>query len=232
LLIFVIDRVLRGNLHHYRRGIGGLAWLFAAGFVISEIACAAAWTGSYSFVHDSISDLGDTACTHLGCSPLHAFMNVSFVAVGLLMIVGAVLLSWSLPPGKLRPISAAAGLVIGASTAATGLFPLNLDRLTHFAVVLPAFIGRHLILIALAACLWNRHRAMAVWSATCAAAGLVGAALLAIPGFPFGVAERVTVYPLPVWMVFIGAAVVLTQARKVLPPGLRVVGSRAVPFPT
>src|SRR6478735_2864377 len=68
--------------YDYRRFAGGILWTLAIGYLLSETLTAEAWRTPYSFVYNSISDLGVTNCSQV-CSPLHSFMNLSFVATGL-----------------------------------------------------------------------------------------------------------------------------------------------------
>lgn len=205
--------------HHRRRAVGALAWTLACGYLMAEVLSAGAWTTPYSFVHNSISDLGVTTCTAMSCSPLHALMNLSFVAMGLLMIVGALLLRGHLPHGRLHRWVVALTVITGLSTAATGLFPTNHGPMIHLAAVLPGFVARHIVLVLLAWGLWNHRRWAALWSTACALAGLAGAVLLAFPRVHFGVTERIILYPLPIWMGVTGAAVLFGLVREIVLSG-------------
>ncbi|MFI0263927.1 DUF998 domain-containing protein [Streptomyces sp. NPDC017056] len=66
-------------------------------FVIHWIA-ESAWARPYSWAQNNISDLGNAHCAlqpepepRYICSPEHGLMNVSFVALGVLFVVGAAL---------------------------------------------------------------------------------------------------------------------------------------------
>jgi hypothetical membrane protein len=141
-------------------------------------------------------------------------MNLSFVAIGLLMTVGAILLRGHLPRGRLHGWTMTLAVVTGLSTAATGLFPANYGPMIHLAAVLPAFVARHVVLGLVAWGLWNRRRWTAIWSTVCALAGLAGGVLLAFPSMHFGLTERIILYPLPIWMVVTGATVLLSMVRR------------------
>ncbi|MFF2113524.1 DUF998 domain-containing protein [Rhodococcus koreensis] len=209
--------------YDYRRVAGGIVWTLAIGYLLSETLTAEAWRTPYSFVYNSISDLGVTNCSQV-CSPLHSFMNLSFVAMGLLMTVGAILLRGHLPSGRLHGWTMTLAVVTGLSTAATGLFPTNYGPMIHLAAVLPAFVARHVVLGLVAWGLWDRRRWTAIWSTVCALAGLAGGVLLAVPSVHFGVTERIILYPLPIWMVVTGAMVLLSVVRAAAFSGRTSVG--------
>lgn len=201
------------DTHDIRLLVGSLLWILAVGYLVSEALAAEAWAKPYSFVRNSISDLGVTDCAQV-CSPLHWFMNISFVVLGLLVIAGAVLLRRHLPPGRRRTWSVGLAVVIGVSTAATGFFPANDNPIGHFVAVLPGFVGRHILLILVAWSLWRRMRAAAVWTTVCAVIGSAGGVLLAFPDMYFGLTERIILYPFPIWMVVVGVAVFVSVVRS------------------
>lgn len=193
--------------------VGSLLWILAVGYLVSEALTAEAWSTPYSYVHNSISDLGVTDCLQV-CSPLHWYMNISFVVMGLLMTAGAVLLRRHIPRGRPRRWAVGLSVVIGVSTAATGFFPADANPIGHFVAVLPGFVGRHVLLIMVAWVLWRRMRWTAVWTTVCALIGLVGGAALAFPDAYFGLTERLVLYPLPIWMVVVGTAVFVSVIRR------------------
>ncbi|MBF6328455.1 DUF998 domain-containing protein [Nocardia transvalensis] len=199
-----------------RHIIAGIAWTLVFAYLVIEIVTAIAWKTDYSFRHDTISDLGITACTPNMCSPLHLLMNAAFVALGLLTIIGAIGFRDYIPHGRRQWSIVALAVVIGASTAATGVFPSNDGIIIHGLAVMPAFVSRHIVLILLAIWLWKQRRLAAIWSALCASTGLTGTVLLTI-GLQVGISERLVFYPLPTWMAVTGAVIVLTPLRNALP---------------
>ncbi|MFD4368204.1 DUF998 domain-containing protein [Rhodococcus sp. NPDC058521] len=201
------------DTHDIRLLVGSLLWILAVGYLVSEAFTAEAWSTPYSYVHNSISDLGVTDCVQV-CSPLHWYMNISFVVMGLLMTAGAILLRRHIPRGRRRRWAVGLAIVIGVSTAATGFFPANANPIGHFVAVLPGFVGRHILLILVAWVLWRRMRWTAVWTTVCALIGLVGGVLLAFPDAYFGLTERLVLYPLPIWMVVVGVAIFVSVLRR------------------
>ncbi len=212
---------LRMMSHNGRNCAAGMVWTLEFAYLAVEVVTAYSWRTPYSFRHDTISDLGVTACTQNLCSPLHLLTNSAFVVLGLLTIVGAVLFRGYIPNGHRQRCIISLAVLTGISTAATGLVPSNDGIVVHLLAVMPAFVSRHIVLILLAVWLWKRRRMVAVWSATCAVTGLVGAVLLLDRAVQIGITERLVLYPLPVFMAFTGAAVVLTALTKAVSGSIR-----------
>jgi hypothetical membrane protein len=66
-------------------------------FFVFHVIVELAWSQPYSWAQNNISDLGNVTCGAWGengryvCSPLHAWMNTSFVLKGMLLAAGLVL---------------------------------------------------------------------------------------------------------------------------------------------
>ena len=116
---------------------GALALLVRPAYIATEYVVAAATTGGYSFVHDSVSKLGEVGCSEAYCSPRHELMNGSFVGFGALLAGGAVLLSRPLGPWVTGLL-----VVSGASSVATGLAPLDQDVTRHALAATPLFVAQ------------------------------------------------------------------------------------------
>jgi hypothetical protein len=69
--------------------LGALAFLLRPTYIAAEVVTAAATTGGYSFVSDSVSRLGEVGCSAAYCSPRHEVMNGSFMGYGVLLAGGA-----------------------------------------------------------------------------------------------------------------------------------------------
>lgn len=129
---------------------GALALLVRPVYIATEFVVAAATTGGYSFLSDSVSRLGEVGCSAAYCSPRHGLMNGSFIAFGALLAGGAVLLSRAL-----RPWVTGLLLVSGLSSVATGLAPLDQDATLHAIAATPLFVAQPVALIVLGARLRN-----------------------------------------------------------------------------
>ncbi|MGC0364691.1 putative membrane protein [Rhodococcus sp. 27YEA15] len=183
-------------------------------YLLVEIVTADAWKTPYSFARDSISSLGVTTCSADSCSPMHEVMNAAFMILGALTIAGAALLHRYIPPGRSKKWILGLAVVVALSTAATGLFPANDGTFVHWTAVLPGFIARHAVLALMAFRFWNHHRWISIWSGVCAATGILGAVLLMGRTLTFGLGERLTLYPLPMWMAVTGVAALLALMRR------------------
>lgn len=171
---------------------GALALMVRPAYIATELIVAAATTGGYSLVSDSVSRLGEIGCSAAFCSPRHALMNGSFVAFGVLLIVGAALL-WRTLGGWVTVLLA----VAGASTVATGLAPLDQGVAFHAAAAAPLFAAQPIALIVLGTRLRTSHPRLAgalrVTGVVTAAAALAFA--LSGGGPASGALERLALWP-------------------------------------
>ena len=124
--------------------LGALALLIRPTYIATEYVTAAATTGHYSFLADSISKLGEVGCAEAYCSPSHAVMNGSFIGYGALLAAGALLMAKPFGPW-------ASGLLVvsGLSSIATGLAPLDQDATRHALAATPLFVAQPVALVAL-----------------------------------------------------------------------------------
>jgi hypothetical membrane protein len=124
--------------------LGAVAFLLRPTYIATEVVTAAATTGGYSFVSDSVSKLGEVGCTAGYCSPRHEVMNGSFMVYGVLLAGGALLMAKPLGPWVTGLL-----VVSGVSSYATGLAPLDQDATLHAIAATPLFVGQPLALLLL-----------------------------------------------------------------------------------
>ena len=124
--------------------LGAVAFLLRPTYIATEVVTAAATTGGYSFVADSVSKLGEVGCSEGYCSPRHAVMNGSFMGYGVLLAGGALLLAKPLGPWVTGLL-----VVSGVSSNATGLAPLDQDATLHAIAATPLFVAQPLALMGL-----------------------------------------------------------------------------------
>jgi hypothetical membrane protein len=172
--------------------VGAAALLLRPAYVATEVVTAAATTGDYSFVHDSVSRLGEIGCSPEYCSPRHAVMNGSFLGFGALLVGGAVLSSRALGPS-------ATGLLVvsGLSSMATGVAPLDQDATLHAISAGPLFVAQPVALAVLGSRLKGDHpRLAAALRATAAVTGIAAVTfVLAGGGAASGALERLALWP-------------------------------------
>lgn len=189
--------------------LGALALLVRPTYIATEVITAAATTGGYSFLADSVSKLGEVGCAAAYCSPRHEVMNGSFIGYGALLAGGAALSARTMGP-------AATGLLVvsGLSSIATGLAPLDQDAALHAIAATPLFVAQPLALLALGHRLKHTRPRLAK---TLAATGIVTAA--AAVGF-IALGEESTISGglerLALWPVLFGVGAAAWAGR---PPG-------------
>lgn len=185
--------------------VGALALLVRPAYIATEVIVAAATTGGYSFVADSVSKLGEVGCSPAYCSPRHDLMNGSFIGFGVLLAGGAALLVRPLGPWVTGLL-----VVSGLSSVATGLAPLDQDATLHALAATPLFVAQPVALLVLGARLRESRprlaRALLATGAVTAAAA-VGFVLSGEDGSAAGALER-----LALWPVLFGVAAVASES--------------------
>lgn len=184
---------------------GAALWLLRPAYIVLELVVAAATTGEYHIVDDTVSDLGAVACTPEYCSPWHELMNGTFVGTGLLLAVGALLLA-----SRLGAIVTVLLVVSGLSSVATGLAPVDRDATLHALAAAPLFVCQPLALCFLAVVLRHRHRRLAASVFLTALATAAAAVGFIVSDARIGVFERLALWPVLVALAAV-AAVVLAE---------------------
>ncbi|MBB4893938.1 putative membrane protein [Streptomyces olivoverticillatus] len=119
--------------------IGAALWITAVvQFLVVQLAVEAGWRTPYSWAANNISDLGNVHCQtwdvsrpRYVCSPLHAAMNASFIAHGVLLLAGTLLAGacWGRGPVS---VSARVLMVVNAvGWVIVGLVPADVDENLH-----------------------------------------------------------------------------------------------------
>ncbi|WP_228941534.1 DUF998 domain-containing protein [Nocardioides sp. Leaf374] len=181
-----------GRASHTAARWGAVALMVRPAYIATEFVVAAATTGGYSFVADSVSRLGEVGCTAAYCSPRHDLMNLSFFGFGLLLAVGALLLARSLGWWVTALL-----VVSGLSSVATGFAPLDLDASLHALAATPLFVAQPLSLLVLGARLRRREPRLArgLLSTSAVTAVAAVAFILSDEGTVSGLLERLALWP-------------------------------------
>ena len=195
--------------------VTGAVWVLTVLYFIGQIVAQAAWTTPYSLIDNRVSDLGSTACGRtvantLICSPLHAVMNLTFVLTGVLILVGLFLTRSMWPRRRLTTWGLVLLGMAGAGTILVGLSPENVNVALHVIGALNIPAG-NVAMILLGLAIWRDHRGMARFSVVAGVVGLLG--MLAGPfpviltGHGGGLAERIALYPLIIWLIVFGIGI-------------------------
>jgi hypothetical membrane protein len=179
---------------------GALAWLLTLQFFVVETVVHLQADG-YSRADDLVSELG--AAT----SPGHVLMNASFIAQGVLIATGVLLLRPALA-GTAGRIAAALLAAAAVGVLVVGVFPMDGQQALHEAGAGLYLVGGGLGLIALAYAVRPRSEALGT---ALALLGLIGTAatvffVAAITRYlGEGGTERAAAYVLPIGLALAGA---------------------------
>lgn len=199
------------------------AYLWVLGvvqFLLAMVVVQLAWTHPYSLTQNYISDLGNTSCGLNAkgvyiCSPLYYVFNDSIIALGVLLIIGAVWVRHVFPPRALSKLGVVLFVVAGIGAAGVGFFPENVDLSVHSISALLAFVGGALGALVFAAAVGRSSRWWGFWtySVVLGAVGLGSWILAVLLAFgvgnlsatlgPGGV-ERLIGFPTLLWGLFAG----------------------------
>jgi hypothetical membrane protein len=207
--------------------LGANVWVAAVQFFIAQIIVQSAWTTPFSLAANYISDLGNTTCspypagsTMYVCSPWHAWMNASFILLGVIILVGAALIWRAFPAGRARTIGLVLLALAGPGEILVGMFPENVNITPHSIGAAAHFVSGNLGIVVLGAVLaaTRRQNPLAIYSIISGCLGLLATALFITGhywGLGIGGMERFAAYPLPLWLSVFGVA--MLRQKKVQP---------------
>ncbi|MFI9626605.1 DUF998 domain-containing protein [Streptomyces sp. NPDC052042] len=203
--------------------ISCLAWVTGAlQFFSIHLVVESAWSSPYSWARNNISDLGNAYCAMQSqpepryiCSPAHDLMNFSFVALGALLAVGAVLgrsLWLSSRTAKLaRLLLAGAGI----GFAVVGLAPADVYENQHVLGAMLVMGTGNIGLVLAGVGLSGDVAAGLRWATALLGACAFLALLLFLSrnylGLGIGGMERVAALPVLVWTLAAGASSLLRR---------------------
>ena len=203
--------------------LGGIVWILAIQFFVAQIVVQWAWSTPFSLTQNFISDLGNTTCGPYGnnyvCSPWHAWMNLSFGALGLIIMLGAGLIRSRFPTGRLRTVGLILLSLAGAGIILVGVYPENENLALHKVGAAGHFVIGNLSMVVLGISLMfgKQRQRLATYSITSGLMGLLATALFISDkylGLGIGGMERVAAYPLPLWLIVTGIAFLSTIRRS------------------
>ncbi|MER6452872.1 DUF998 domain-containing protein [Streptomyces sp900105245] len=194
-------------------------------FVIHGIA-ESAWARPYSWARNNISDLGNAHCAlqpepepRYICSPEHGLMNVSFVALGVLLVVGAALTGgvlWRRGPAAVMARLLLAGAGVGFVLA--GLAPADVNENQHVLGALLIMAAGNIGLVVAGFGLAEHIPTPVRWSTSLLGVAAITAFGLFLShhylGLGMGGMERVAAFPLLFWALAIGVRGVIRQTVR------------------
>lgn len=196
--------------------------LGTAQFFVFHLVVQLAWPEPYSWAHNNISDLGAVGCGpwegdgRYVCSPLHAWMNASFVLQGALLLAGLALAA-PLRRGALTRTARAFLFLAGSGWILVGVAPGDVNEGLHvlgaFAIF---FCGNLGLLFAGRPGRAEGARTIRAYSLPLGALGLVATALFMGEVwlvFGMGGMERLAVFPLQAWAALVGIRSLRASAK-------------------
>ena len=185
---------------------GAACWALSIVFFVDQAIVQAASAAPYSVTTNLISDLGNSACKPDICSPLHAFMNATFVVVGVLHVLGAITTFRAWPRPRVSTLGIWLLVVAGDGLIVAGLAPENLNAAAHTTGALIGLISLNLAMILLGLAVVGTVRWLGVMALVAGIAGFIGFGLfLDRAGLaPVGLAERIADYPATAMVVIVG----------------------------
>jgi hypothetical membrane protein len=194
--------------HHF---LGPTVWILGIVYFIVQLVVAMVWRPSYSWTQNTISDLGNTACTERLCSPRHAWMNAEFFVLGFVMAAGSLLIYQEFSErGPEERLAARLGFsciaIAGVGAAVVGWFPENTVSLMHIigaataiGVGTAGILVLGLVLSLPSGLSWTMRVVAPV-----AISALVFFALHVHLGLGAGTIERLAAYPETIWLIVFG----------------------------
>ncbi|HUA12972.1 MAG TPA: DUF998 domain-containing protein [Candidatus Sulfotelmatobacter sp.] len=190
--------------------VGPALWILSIQYFVVQIVVARDWSQAYSYLHNTISDLGNTSCSvydnRYVCSPDHAVMNASLIVLGFTMLLGATLLYCEFKQTTGSLLGFIGMGLAGLGTILVGLFPENTISSLHFiGALLPFLVGNLSIG-------WFGHtldipkwlRIYSFLTSTVTLLALVFFITHSYLGLGIGGMERIVAYPQTVWLIVFG----------------------------
>lgn len=191
--------------------IGYSTWIAGVmQFFVTHGIVESAWARPYSWARNNISDLGNAHCAvqqepepRYICSPEHGLMNVSFIALGALLVVGAALTGPMWRPGAativVRILLAGAGL----GFVLAGLAPADVHENQHVLGALLIMGAGNIGLVLAGIALPNSVPVPLRWATSLLGITAITAFGLFLShhylGLGMGGMERLAVFPLLMW---------------------------------
>lgn len=199
--------------------IGPIVWIVSLQYFVVQVVTALAWNSNYNWRLNAISDLGAISCGQFDerfvCSPLHGFMNASFILLGISMIVGSFLF-------YKETLRARAGFflmaVAGVGAILVGIFPEDTIYWIHILGADLAFLLSNIALV-----IFGFKLKLPYWfkwySVVSGGLALVGLALFLTHNRFFlglGGMERLVAYPQTIWLIVFGFYSLKCRTRSAL----------------
>jgi len=191
--------------------LGPAIWMLVVQYLVVQVIAASFWKPPYSWRFNTISDLGNTACGAFGnrlvCSPLHVSMNISFIALGVLMISGSLLIYHEFHKNIGTFVGFSLMALGGVGTVLVGVFPENTSSGMHSLGAALALLVGNLSLVVLSIALYKVSIGMRLYTGISGGVALVAFSLFVSHHYwwlGIGGVERFISYPQALWLIAFG----------------------------
>lgn len=190
--------------------VGPTFWVVSVQYFITMAVVAMFWPTHYSVFDNTISDLGNTACgvysSRYVCSPLHAWMNASFIVLGATMVVGSSLIYQQFKQSLGSKIGFSFMALAGIGAILVGIFAENTVASLHVIGAALPFVVGNLALLILGLSL-DLPRWLRIYTLSSAVISLTAFVLFATQnylGLGIGGMERLAAHPQTLWLIVFG----------------------------
>jgi hypothetical membrane protein len=190
--------------------IGPMIWILSIQYFITQFLVAHAWAIHYSLRLNAISDLGNSACgiyaARYVCSPLHGFMNASFIMLGLTMAAGSLLIYQEFKESTASLVGFSLLAIAGFGTVLVGLFPENSNIALHaLGAAMPFLLGNiGLLILGIVLPLPKSLRFITILFGVVSLLAFFLLVSRQYFGLGFGGIERIVAYPQTLWLILFG----------------------------
>lgn len=190
--------------------VGPALWVLSIQYLLTQWFVASKWPYPYSWLNNTISDLGNTVCGPYGgrqvCSPHYTLMNASFILLGITMFLGAMLIYHEFKKSLGSLIGFTFMALAGFGTLLVGVFPENTIGGLHFlGAMLPFLLGNiGIIILGLVLEIPKWLRLFSILAGVITLSALALFVSHTYLGIGIGGMERLAAYPQTIWLIVFG----------------------------
>jgi hypothetical membrane protein len=193
--------------------IGPIMWIASIQYLIISLVVARAFK-TYSYLHNYISDLGNTHCGLYICSPKHQLMNISFVVIGVTMAVGAMFIYPLFKKSRASLVGFSFIALGGLGSILVGWFPENTIRSLHTSgAILDLFVANiGIVILGYSLNVQGWLKIYTLFSGFIASLSFILFASKVYLGVGIGGMERLADYPQTIWLIISGFYLLATKS--------------------
>jgi hypothetical membrane protein len=190
--------------------VGPTFWIISVQYFFVQYLVSTKFKGGYNWSKNTISDLGNSVCALYNgrqvCSPLHDVMNISFIVLGITIMIGAVLVYEEFRQNRYSSIGFLFMGLAGFGSIFVGLFPENAPGMYHeLGALLPFILGN--ISLTLLGAFLKEPFGFKLYTILSGLVGIIGVCFYfahTYIGLGQGGLERVVAYPQTIWLIAFG----------------------------